>query len=180
MSRIADELYFAPNVRFTQVDLTGATLPEQFDARIRGFYLESAFALADAEQSFASGVLLVVTIDAIARLDGTKVKVGERIRDWCERRLPSLSTFDMRERFNADFRNGLVHEARVKNGSEFDLKAGQPAILAGSRLIINPRRLADEVSSGLATFIATLKSDETAKQSFINLVSSEFSYELAH
>jgi hypothetical protein len=178
--RIAEHLYFASNIRFSQVDLSGNALPEQFETRIRGFYLDPAISLAATGQAFASGALLVVTIDAIARLDGTKTQVGERIRDWCERRLPSLSTSDMRNHFNEDFRNGLVHEARVKNGSEFDLQERHAAIFAGGRLILNPGLLADEVSSGLTTFVATLQSDAAANQTFVKLFTSEFHYELTH
>jgi hypothetical protein len=178
--RIAEQLYFAPNVPFRQIDLTGVALPEQFDARIRGFYLDPALALANSGRAFASGLLLVVTIDAIARLDSDKKRVGERIRDWCKRRIPSFSSARMRDRFTEDFRNGLVHEARVKNGSEFDLQIRRAAILEPSRLVVNPHLLANEVSAGLATFIAILESDFAANQGFVHRVLSEFHYELNH
>jgi hypothetical protein len=178
--RIAEELYFAPNIRFQQLDLTGAKLPDQFEARIRGFYLDPAISLAKKGHAFPSGVLLVVTIDAIARICSTKKGVRERIIDWCERNLPSLSTQDVRRCFYEDFRNGLVHEARVKNGSEFNLDEKHAASLRGSRLVVNPRVLADEIASSLAKFIATVKSDDTENQRFLRRMQSEFEYELTH
>jgi hypothetical protein len=178
--RIADQLYFAPNIRFRQLDLTGDVLPDQFGARIRGFYLDPAISLAKKGHAFSCGVLLVVTIDAIARVCSTKEKVGERMKDWCESNLPSLSTQDMRRCFYEDFRNGLVHEARVKNGSEFNLDENHAASLRGSRLVVNPRLLADEIASSLAKFIATLKSDYTENQRFLRRLQSEFEHELTH
>lgn len=178
--RIGDELYFAPNITFRQLDLSGAALPDQFECRIRGFYLDPATSLAKNGHAFAAGVLLTVAVDAIARICSTKRGVGERIKDWCERNLPSLSTRRMRHCFYEDFRNGLVHQARVKNGSEFNLDEKCAASLTGSRLVVNPRLLADEIASSLAKFIAAVKSDDTENQRFLHRMQTEFDYELTH
>jgi hypothetical protein len=44
--KLGDILYFAPNVKFSDLDLSGVKLPDQFEARIRGFYLGPAKSLA--------------------------------------------------------------------------------------------------------------------------------------
>lgn len=41
--RIADILYFAPGVRFDQVDLNGPAPPNQYRARMTGFYVDLSF-----------------------------------------------------------------------------------------------------------------------------------------
>lgn len=38
--KIGDLLFFAPGIRFDELDLTGAKLPEQLQQRIGGYYVE--------------------------------------------------------------------------------------------------------------------------------------------
>jgi len=78
--RIGDHLYFAPDITFSNVDITGTTLAQQMGDRIRGFYLEPAHVLIENGHAFASGVMLVVAIDALARLETGSQNVGERFR----------------------------------------------------------------------------------------------------
>ena len=56
--RIEDRLYFAPNILFADVGFGGAELPDQFRARIGGFYLGPAHTCAQGGQAFAGGALL--------------------------------------------------------------------------------------------------------------------------
>src|SRR6266481_5371770 len=79
VSRIADQLYFAPNVRFADLDWTGVRLPTQFHQRMSGFYLKPAIVLAEAEHAFASGVLVVCAIDALALFTTGSSAVRARI-----------------------------------------------------------------------------------------------------
>ena len=65
--KLGDVLYFAPGIRFDQVDLGGPRLPEQFRQRVRGFYIAPAEKCAEMDYAFAAGVLLVSCIDALAR-----------------------------------------------------------------------------------------------------------------
>src|SRR5262245_48348878 len=137
MSRIADELYFAPGIRFVDLDFRGGHLPEQFSRRISGFYLEPSIALARARKDFASGVLAVCAIDALALVMTGTSSVSARIVGFC-RRIPALASDRCATTFCEHFRNGLVHEARVKKGSEFSTDIEQVAALYGGRLVINP------------------------------------------
>jgi hypothetical protein len=36
--KIGDHVYFAPGIRFADLDLEGPTLPTQYAARIEGYY----------------------------------------------------------------------------------------------------------------------------------------------
>ncbi len=76
--RIGDYLYLALGVRFSEVDLRGDDLPEQYEARIEGFYLVPAEQLARNQHAFASGLLLVAAIDATARLQRSERRPGQR------------------------------------------------------------------------------------------------------
>src|SRR5262245_34518473 len=118
MSRIADELYFAPGIRFADLDLSGNRLPSQFQCRIAGFYLKPAIDLARSKHAFAAGVLVVCAMDALALLATGSSSVTGRIKSLCQR-IPGLDSPEMADIFCESFRNGLVHQARIKNGSEF-------------------------------------------------------------
>src|SRR4051812_14418214 len=90
MSRIADELYFAPSVCFAELDWTGNRLPTQFHQRIAGFYLGPALNLARANHAFAAGVLVVCAIDALALVMTGSTAVTARITAFCSK-IPDLA-----------------------------------------------------------------------------------------
>ncbi len=156
--RIGDLLYFAPGIRFDQVDLVGPELPSQFRHRITGFYIDPAEACANLGHAFAAGVLLVSAIDALARIR-FRGGVGARFRRFAREELQSFPDDDLAERFYDEFRNGLVHEARLKNGGQFSLGVAETVVLLGGLLLINPRCLADEVRTALDSYIALLQHD---------------------
>src|SRR5882672_10174553 len=108
---IDDILYFAPGILFDEVDLGGQQLPEQFRARIEGFYLQPADLCADKDAAFAAGVLVLACIDALARVQ-IGGGVGERFKKFAADELPSFKSGDRAARLYHDFRNGLIHEAR--------------------------------------------------------------------
>lgn len=179
MSRIADQLYFAPNVRFADLDWTGVRLPTQFYQRISGFYLKPAIALAQAKHAFASGVLVVCAIDALALLITGSSAVRSRITAFCMK-IPDLATKRNADMFCEHFRNGLVHQARVKKGSEFDVDLRRVAISDRERLIVNPLFLAQSVTSLLDAYVDTLHRDPAMKRAFCKKLKRKFRYELQH
>ncbi len=156
--RIGDILYFAPGIRFDDVDLDGPRLPEQFRQRVAGFYIVPSKECADRGHAFAAGALLVSCIDALARIrfgDG----VGERFRKFVAEELKSFSGAGITQRFYDEFRNGLVHEGRLKNGAQFSLEiAGTVETLDGI-LVVNPKHLAAEVLSALDCYVVFLQRD---------------------
>src|SRR6266542_5641265 len=106
MARLNDVLYFAPNVRFKDVDLTGGRLPTQIYQRIYGFYIEPAIRLAESRDAFASGLLSVCAMDHLGQLLTGAKGVGARFKDCC-RRIPELASGDIPDLFYEHFRNGL-------------------------------------------------------------------------
>ncbi len=177
MSRIADELYFAPNVRFADLDWTGARLPTQFQQRIAGFYLKPALALAGANHAFAAGVLVVCAIDALALLMTGSSAVTARITAFCTK-IPDLAVGNNADMFCDHFRNGLVHEARVKKGSEFSVDIEHLAVASHGRLIVHPGLLAETVTDHLNDFVTGLYHDPAQKLAFRNKLKRKFRYEL--
>jgi len=174
--RIGDHLYFAPDITFSNVDITGTTLAQQMGDRIRGFYLEPAHVLIENGHAFASGVMLVVAIDALARLETGSQNVGERFRGWCNAHLPSC-TASISERFYDTFRNGLVHEARIKDGGEFTLEADSTFQERGKILSCNPTHLLAEVALALAAYVKTLEAEPAELEAVRNRILKDFSYE---
>lgn len=174
---IKNELYFAPGVKFAELDTSGNILPDQFQKRIYGYYLEPARKAAEANDAFASGVLLVSCIDALAYFQTGSYEVGERFKNWCQC-LPSFNELETRERFYLDFRNGLVHNARIKNGGEFTLESKSTVEVRGQILSINPLHLCKEVSGALDRYVKDLKANRSMRTQFIGMIVSDFSYEL--
>jgi hypothetical protein len=160
--RIGDLLYFGPGLRFDQVDLDGPELPKQFENRMIGFYIEPAEKCARCGYAFAAGVLLVSCIDALARLrfrDG----VGRRFRKFVCKELRSFSADSLAQCFYDDFRNGLVHEARLKNGGQFSLETNTTVAEFDGLLLINPACLAQEVRVALHSYVTVLSQDDRAR-----------------
>lgn len=62
-----------------------------------------------------------------------------------------------------EFRNGLVHEGRLKNGGQFSLERGATAELVNGILLVNPKCLAAEVRSALDAYVDLAKGDEAER-----------------
>jgi hypothetical protein len=172
--RIGNLLFFAPGVRFDEVDLSGATLPRQLQKRLNGYYIEPAGECCRNGHAFAAGALLVSCIDAIGRLKyGGGVGVGDRFR----RAAGELSSFaapDLAARFYDEFRNGLVHEARLKRGGQFSLERDRTVEVLGGVLLVNPRRLVDEVRDSLTQWVTELCTDDTKRAKLATLLRRDF------
>jgi hypothetical protein len=164
--KIDDLLYFAPGIRFDEVNFDGHELPDQFEQRIRGFYLGPASRAVEAGDAFAAGVLLVVCIDALARFQ-IGGAVGERFKTFARKELASFADEGRARDLYDMFRNGLVHEARIKSGAQFTLDFDPAFTYHRSEdiTIINPARLAEEVQLALDVYVERLKTiPETLEQ----------------
>jgi hypothetical protein len=154
--RIDDILYFAPGIRFDEVDLGGQQLPEQFRARIEGFYLRPAELCADKDAAFAAGALVLACIDALARIQ-LGSRVGERFKKFATDELSSFKSGDRAARLYYDFRNGLIHEARIKKGAQFSLQFDETIVEIDGVFVINPRRVVGEVRDALERYVEQLQ-----------------------
>lgn len=161
--KIGDFLYFAPSLRFDDVDLTGPRLPEQFEQRMTGFYIAPAEECARSNHAFAAGVLLMSAIDALARLRFGD-RVGARFRKFVRRELLSFKSDRLAHRLYDEFRNGLVHEARLKKGSQFSLDIKTTVEQLDGLLFVNPKCLATEVREALKSYVALLGHDELERR----------------
>jgi len=176
--RLSDGLYFAPNIKFSDIDITGAKLVNQFKKRICGYYLNPALESARAGHAFASGVLLVTCIDALAYYYSGTTAVGNRFINWCMKYLPSFSDRKCASLFYHNFRNGLVHNARIKDGGEFSLDTKHTLEFKDKAMSINPIRLATEVNVALNKFLPYLRNNKNMKSRFVRMISQDFNYEL--
>lgn len=155
--RIGDILFFAPGIRFEHADLSGTDLPRQFECRIAGFYLDPADRCAENGFPFAAGVILVTCIDALARMRYGG-GVGMRFKKFITNELPSFAQGNRADRFYDDFRNGLVHEARIKNGGQFTMDADRTVQSVNGLLLVNPWHLGVELRAALASYVTLLTS----------------------
>jgi ribonuclease HI len=180
------KLWFAPSlpdstpgISFPEIDLSGKQLPQQFAQRIRGYYIAPAVNAAMAGYTFASGLILVSSIDALAEIQSGSKGVKSRFCKWTAAELKSFEDPDVNKRFYEDFRDGLVHNARVKRGSQFSLDQNATVVYERSILSINPLLLADEVYDALSRFVTQLEENEGVRKVFVNRIRSEFKDEFA-
>ena len=136
--RINGALLFAPGIRFDQADLQGDALPAQYRQRMAGFYIEPAVVCADHGHAFAAGTLLVACIDGMVCLRYCDAVVRHRFIKLAQEDFRSFRTAALAARFYEDFRNGLVHEGRVKNGGQFSLEVDETVRELQGLLLINP------------------------------------------
>ena len=162
------------DIRFDQVDLQGGdALPAQYQQRMAGFYIEPAVVCADLGHAFAAGVLLVTCIDGMARLRYGDGVVRHRFIRLAQEELVSFQGDALAERFYEDFRNGLVHEGRVKNGGQFSLEVDETVKELQGLLLINPARLAVEVREALYQYITLLATDQAQRQALADGLSRD-------
>ena len=166
--RIEDQLYFAPGILFADIDLRGDDLPRLISARLRGFYLEPAYYSAQKGHAFAAGLLVLAGVDALARMQTGDGHVKRRYIKFARNNLPSFATAESAERLYENFRNGLIHEGRIKLGAQFSLETPDTLMRLERIMIINPVRLADEVCRALDAYLAALHRDAHARQRLSN------------
>ncbi len=180
--RIEKKLYFAPGIKFSELDFSDSLrIVNQFNKRIYGYYLDPAKILLESKNAFAGGLLLVSAIDALSLFIFDKKKVKTRFIKFCNEYLFYKFDEPISNLFFDDFRNGLVHEARIKNGGEFSFTENSIAIihLDSPTLIINPEYLYHEIESALSKYINTLKKDIEVRKKLNRRLKNLFKYELS-
>jgi hypothetical protein len=182
--RVGEVLYFSPKFRFSDLDFNDAEkLIGAFSDRVEGFYLEPARRLLQAGDAFACGLMCCTSIDFLARY---KSVTGSRITEWLKKNVPEFDKPDPQDRrrtvacrFEADFRNGLAHEGRIKNLGQFSL--GQQTLLhfVDSAMIVNPRLLLEAIRTAFGKYCTGLQSGLSVLQDLISGLKSDFSQEIA-
>lgn len=184
--RIADVLFFAPGIKFSDLDFEHSELIiEAFQRRVEGFYLAPACHLIDKNEAFACGLICSATIDLIARYSLPKVKkVGCRICIWLRNNIPDFNRAEtgyaaLAERFYEDFRNGLVHEGRIKNLGQFSFDYSTLITFVDGAMIINPKFLLKSINCAFNKIYQTLKTDKKQSKIFISQLKEDFKEEIA-
>jgi len=182
--RVGEVLYFSPKFRFSELDFNDAeTLIRAFSDRVDGFYLEPARRLLQAGDAFACGLMCCTSIDFLARYESV---TGSRITEWLKKNVPEFDKPDPQDsrrtvacRFEADFRNGLAHEGRIKNLGQFSLDRRTLLRFVDSAMIVNPCLLLEAIRTAFAKYCTDLQSDQSALENLISRLKSDFSQEIA-
>ena len=172
--RINDELHFSPKFRFADLDWEDkGSLIVAFHDRVYGYYLCPASILVENRNAFAAGVLLVTTIDFLANIQ-IGGNTGSRIEQWLVNHITAFRDQDpgnprrtLAKRFYDEFRNGLVHEGRIKNGGQFTYEIdGLVVISDSSVMIVHPGYLLESIVKAFEMYLKNLAEDEFTFQHF--------------
>jgi hypothetical protein len=177
--RVDDVLFFGPEIPFFSVNPNSLELISQFCARIEGYYLLPALELAERGKAFPAGVLLASVVDALARYDPRCTNSETRYTDWLVHELPSFSDFRNAKRFYDDFRCGLIHEARIKNGCEFSAAFSETVHLEDGAMVVNPRGIHAELIAAVTKFSEHLRTDNQAFTKFSDRLQADFQRDFA-
>lgn len=181
--RLQDALYFSPKFKYEVLDLEDVgQLVCAFEDRVKGFYFNPAEKLADDFDSFASGALTMAAIDFIGYLlYGTAN--SHRIKHFC-RGLKSIrhrqehEVNDIVKRINEDYRNGLIHEGRIKRLGQFAIDIDELIVIRDNFSVINPRLLLAETRELFQTKIEELQNSKLQLSVFRKQFTNIFQYEL--
>jgi len=179
--RTNDVLYFSPKYRFEEIDFDNKEqIIECFNDRVDGFYLEPAEILIsnnNKKYAFSVGLICVATIDFLALIStGIKDNVGNRFTKWLIDEIDEFkSNSNMAKCFYRDFRNGLVHEGRIKNGGQFSYDFKEELInVVDNVLIINPEILLKRIQDAFSRYIELLRKDEAVFEKFKEFLKETF------
>lgn len=145
--RIGEILKFSPNYKYLDLDWDKKEcMINAFKDRVKGFYIQPAEKLNKDEKGFAAGVLCITTIDFLAKID---YKERNQIKKWLKDNIDDFKKPDpdfsgnrtLADRFYDEFRDGLIHEGRIKNGGQFSYEYQVIIKLEDEAMIVNPEIL---------------------------------------
>lgn len=159
---IQDMLYYAPNITFNALlSYKPAEIIDAFESRITDYYLNPAGMLNKNRMAFGAGDLIFDAINAIARYELQGGGVGKRFKEWINK-LPDFKklTWAELERVYDEFRNGVTHEARIKNGGQFTYDIDKAVEIRGGVVLVNPSLLLNQVAEEFKNSIYSIKANE--------------------
>jgi hypothetical protein len=116
----------------------------------------------------------------LVRIDGYYLQpAGQDFRTCARTRLPSFQPKDAAELLYDDYRNGLVHEARLKNGCQFAIGVRQTIDTKGRFPVIDAERLLQEVRSSIHSLIEEMRADKEFQLQLATYIRHVFAAELA-
>jgi len=185
--RIGEVLFFSPNFRFWDLDFDNTpVILKAFQDRVEGFYLAPARRLLSTGDAFACGLICAASIDFLAKFSLTEEGVGNRITSWLEQNIPVFAKPDpgnpsrtLARRFYDDFRNGLVHEGRIKNLGQFSLECKDLIGFVDAAMVVNPELLLDAISRAFHRYCQVLASDPVKCDRLMTQLQTDFQKEIA-
>jgi len=164
--RKGDILYFSPNYRFDQINWDNKKeVIKAFRDRVMGFYCNPAKILNESKHAFGAGVLCVTTIDFLAKITTNLEKVGQRIKKWLTENMRDFDETSA-QRFYEEFRNGLVHEGRIKKCGQFSYNFDELLHLENDRMIVNPNLLLENIIKSLNSYLIEVQNNDFIFQQF--------------
>ena len=178
---IDNEIYFAEGIKSSEIDFDNRHgLINAFYKRIVGYYIQPARMLVESQYAFSAGVIVSALIDAIATysiLKGDNIK--ELIKDLAFPRGIDAEAIDrFAKEFDDNFRNGLIHEGRIKNGGQFAFRGGALFSYESEFLIIDPRVLLKIVHDYFEQYIEKLLSSDPHYFVFHSKIKRQFEAEI--
>lgn len=183
--RIEDGIYFSPTLKYRDVELDNPEmLIQAFRDRINGFYLGPIKKLNEDNDAFAAGLLCVTTMDVLSRLKSNSEEVRKRYVHWLATEIPEFAQrlpgkkHILADLFYKHFRNGLVHEGRIKDGGQFSYIFGGMITVENQFMIVNPLQLADNIESVFNRYMAEVLTSPEEFQSFSKMIIRDFGAEI--
>jgi len=159
-----------------------------FKERVEELYLKPArLLIKHAEHGeknmgfvFSAGLICVSVIDFLGRfyMGCPRGDVGSRFIGWLLSYMQPPFYGYLANKFYKDFRNGLVHECRIKNGGEFSLDIDNLFVLKRvdnrKYLIVNPEVLLEEIRKGFDKYLKDLRKNNILFEELINCLKKDF------
>ncbi len=172
--RVGDIVYFSPKYKFSILNWDDKKiLIDTFKDRVKGFYIEPAKKLNDNENGFAAGALCVTTIDFLARITIGLDNPGERIERWLRKCITEFNQSDpydrsrtLARRFYKEFRNGLVHEGRIKNCGQFSGNCNKLIHMEKEIMVINPVLLLEAIKTSFEIYMGNVENNTSLFHQF--------------
>lgn len=99
-------------------------------------------------------------------------------RTFARHLLPSFAELNAADILWQNYRNGLVHEGRLKEGCQFELGGEATLNLTGPAPLVDPARLVAEVRAALDQLLKEMKESAPFRREVAKLLWREFRKEL--
>jgi hypothetical protein len=150
---------------------------EAFRDRVEGFYLCPAQKLNRDKDGFAAGLLCVAAIDFLARISLDANRVRDRIVKWLGTNIIGFDS-ELADRFYEEFRNGLVHEGRIKNAGQFSCEYRKVISMVDDTMLVNPDLLLNGVIDSFQSYLKKLRTDDLIYRALRYALLSDFQREV--
>ena len=184
--KIDEILYFSPNYKYSELNWDDKEkMIEAFRDRVKGFYIQPAEQLNKDKKGFATGVLCITTIDFLAKFFYNND--ANRMKKWLKKNIKEFKEVDpnhinrtLADRFYDEFRNGLIHEGRIKNVGQFSYDFPGIIEVEEGVMIVNPDKLICKINTIFDNFIIKVKECESLFLQFNESLRKDFKKEIEY